>query len=123
MLIKIRKHKNNLKLILKDRRSNRNRVDHRLEDKVNTLVHKFDITREVFFGGKLNGVNCRRLMKHHVDIINDINEIFIEMSKDEVPDVEISKVTNKYKNLLKVMDDVYRRIRTLSIDDVLIDKT
>ena len=38
----IRKHKNNLKLILKDGRSNRNRPDRGLEDKVNTLLHKFD---------------------------------------------------------------------------------
>ena len=37
----------------------------------------------------LNGVNCRRLMKHHVDIINGINEIYIGMSKGEVSDVEI----------------------------------
>ena len=58
---RIRKYKNNLKLILKDERSNRNRDDLGLEDKVNTLLHRFDIKREVFSGGKLNGVNCRRV--------------------------------------------------------------
>ena len=78
---RIRKHENNIKLILKDTRSNRNRAGHGLEDKVNLLLHKFDIKRKEFFGSILNGVNCRRLMKYHVDIINDINEIFIEMSK------------------------------------------
>ena len=46
---RIRKHKNNLKLILKDGWSNRNRPDRGLEVKANTLLHKFDITREVFF--------------------------------------------------------------------------
>ena len=45
---KIRKYKCNLKKILKDGRSDRNRADHDLEDKVNTLLHKFDIKREVF---------------------------------------------------------------------------
>ena len=45
------------------------------------------------------------------------------MSKGEVSDVDISKVINNYKNLLKEMDDVYRCIRTLSIDDILIDET
>ena len=95
---RIRKHKNNLKLILKDGRSNRNRADHGLEDKINSLLHSFDIKREVFFGDKLNRVNCRRLMKHHVNIINGINEIFNKISKGEVSDEEISKVTNKYKN-------------------------
>ena len=59
---KIRKYKCNLKIILKDGRSDRNRTDHDLEDKVNTLLHKFDMKREVFFVGKLNGVNCRRLI-------------------------------------------------------------
>ena len=119
----IRKHKNNLKLILKDGRSNRNRVDRGLEEKVNTLLHKFVIKREVFFGGKLNGVNCRRLMKSHVDIINSINEICIETSKGGVSDEDISKVYNKYKKLLMEMDNVYRCIRILSIDDIRIDKT
>ena len=45
---KIRKHKWNLKTILKVVRSDRNRADHGLEDKVNFLLHKFDIKREVF---------------------------------------------------------------------------
>ena len=65
-------------------------------------------------------------MKHHIDIIdiiNSINEIFIEMSKGEVSDLDISKVISNYKKLLKEMDDLYRCIRTLSIDDILIDET
>ena len=37
-------------------------------------------------------------------------------------DEEISKVTNKYKKKLIEIDDVYRCIRTLYIDDILIDK-
>ena len=61
-------------------------------------------------------------MKHHLDIINGINEIFIDMSKGEVSDEDISKITNKYKKLLMEMDDVYLGIRTLSIHDILIDK-
>ena len=108
---------------MKDGRYNLNRADRGIEDKVNTILHKFDIKREIFFGGKLNEVNCRRLMKHHVDIIDGINDIFIEMNKGEVSDVEMSKVTNKYKHLLKEMDDVYWCIRTLYIDDILIDNT
>ena len=75
------------------------------------------------FGGELNGVNCRRLMKHYVDIINDINEILIETSKCEVSDVDISKATNKYNNLLIEIDGANRCIWTLSSDDILIDKT
>ena len=50
---------------------NRNKTDNRLEDKMNTLLHNDDIKREVFLGGKLNGVNGRRLLKHHVEIIAD----------------------------------------------------
>ena len=55
-------------------------------------------------------------------ILNGINEIFIETSKGKVSDEEISKATNKYKNLLMEMDNGYRCIRTLSIDNNLIDK-
>ena len=107
---------------MKDGRSDCNRVDHGLEDKVNTLLYKFDIKCEVFSRHKLNEVNCRRLMKHHVDIINNINGMINEASIDEVSDVEISKVTNKYINILKEIDYVYRCIRTLFIDKILIDK-
>ena len=46
---KSRKYKCNLKTILKDGRSDRNRADRGLEDIVNSLFHKFDIKREVFF--------------------------------------------------------------------------
>ena len=45
---RIRKHKNNLKVIPKDGLSNRNRVDRRLEDKITTLLHKFNIKCEIF---------------------------------------------------------------------------
>ena len=38
-------------------------------------------------------------------------------------DLEITNKTDKYKNLLKEMDEVYRCVRTLTIDNVLIDKT
>ena len=45
---RIKKHKNNLKSILKGYRCNCNKKYYRLEDKINTLLHKNDITREVF---------------------------------------------------------------------------
>ena len=45
----IRKHKNNLRSILKECRCNRNKIDSRLEDKINTLLHKYDIKREGFW--------------------------------------------------------------------------
>ena len=48
MLINLEKYNCNLKTILKSSRSGRNRADHGLEDKVNSLLHKFDIKREVF---------------------------------------------------------------------------
>ena len=37
--------------------------------------------------------------------------------------LEIANKTDKYKNLLREMDEVYRCVRTLTIDNVLIDKT
>ena len=47
---KIRKQKCNLKTILKDGRSDRNRANHGLEDKEKSLLHKVDIKREVYLG-------------------------------------------------------------------------
>ena len=49
-------------------------------------------------------------MKHHIDIIDDIKDTFIEMNKGIISDKEICLVTNKYKTLLNEMDEVYRCI-------------
>ena len=65
----------------------------------------------------MNEVNCRRL-----DITNDIKDIFIETNKDIISDEEICLVTNKYKTLLNEMDELYRCIRSIIIDDNLIEK-
>ena len=45
----IRKHKNNLRSILKECRCNCNKIDSGLEDNINTLLHKYDINREGFW--------------------------------------------------------------------------
>ena len=52
-----------------------------------------------------------------------MNKIFIEMSKGDVSDLEITNKIVKYKNLLKEMDEVYRCVRRLTINNGLIDKT
>ena len=62
-------------------------------------------------------------MKYYIKIINGIKEIFIEMSKGLVTNEEICLVTNKYKSLLNEVDEAYRCIRTINVDDNLIKKT
>ena len=62
-------------------------------------------------------------MKHYIDITDDIKNIYIETNKDMISDEEICLVTNKYKTLLNEMDEVYRCIRSIIIDDNLIEKT
>ena len=59
-------------------------------------------------------------MKHHLDTISGVNEIFIEMSKGVVLYIEMCTVTNKYKTLI---NEMYRCIRTLIIYDNVINKT
>ena len=63
-------------------------------------------------------------MKHHIDIIDGvgIRDIFIEMNKSIVYDEDIRLVTNKYKTNQKEMNEVYRCIRSLVVDDNLIKK-
>ena len=61
-------------------------------------------------------------MKYQIEIINGIKEIFIEMNKGLVTNEKISLVTNEYKLLLYEMDEVYRCIRILNVDDNLIEK-
>ena len=46
---RIEQQKYYLKSILKENRRNRNKIDHGWDDKVNTLLHKYDIKHEVFF--------------------------------------------------------------------------
>ena len=49
-------------------------------------------------------------------------EIFIEMNKGLVINEKTYLVSNEYKSLLCEMDEVYRCIRTLNVDDNLIEK-
>ena len=44
----IRTHKNQSKSILKVYPCNRNKTDHRLDDKMHILLYKYNIKREVF---------------------------------------------------------------------------
>ena len=122
-VIKFRKHKNHLNIILKQCRCNRNKVDRGLKDNINILLHKFDIKCEVF-GGKLNGVKCRRLIKNHVDIIGEMRDIFVDMNKGIVSNECICLITNKYKTLLKykINGETYRCIRPLFVNDNVVFK-
>ena len=70
----------------------------------------------------MNGVNCRILIKHLVDIIDGIRDMFIEMSKGIVSNEDIRLITNKYQILLKEMNEVYRCIRSLNVNDDVIYK-
>ena len=55
-------------------------------------------------------------MKHHIEIIDGIKDIFIEMNKGIVSDEYICLIPNKYKTLLKEMDEGYRCIRLLNVN-------
>ena len=61
-------------------------------------------------------------MKYHIDIIDGIKDICIIVNKGIVSDEETCFVTNKYKTLLNEMDEAYRCIRSLIVDDNLIEK-
>ena len=73
----IKRYKFQLKEMLKDGRRKRNRAEFGLEEKICSLLQRYHIKREAWFGGaKLNGMNCRRLMDKNKDIINSISDIF-----------------------------------------------
>ena len=60
-------------------------------------------------------------MKSHVDIINGIRDVCIEMNKRVLSDENIHLIINWSKILVKEVDKVYRDIRSLSInDDILL---
>ena len=62
-------------------------------------------------------------MEHHIDDIDGIKDIFIEMSKGIIFNEDTSLVTNKYKILLKEMDEAYYCIRSLNVNDNVINKS
>ena len=120
---KIKTYKFKLKDILKDGRRLRNRAKFSLEEKICSLLQIYHIKREAWFGGgKLNGVNCRRLMDKNEEIINSIRDLFIEMNKGTVSEDNINIYCNKHKQILIERDNVYRCMRTLTITDALITK-
>ena len=61
-------------------------------------------------------------MEHHIDDIDGIKDIFTEMSEGIVFNEDTSLVTNKYKTLLKEMDEAYYCIRSLNVNDEVINK-
>ena len=66
-----------------------------MDDRINDILKKFNIKRENWHDGIMNGVNCRRSMKYHVEIINKNKDIIIEMSK-KVNSLEEIKNMNIY---------------------------
>lgn len=71
-------------------RTKRNKAEYRLESTINNILHKFKTKREVWYGRKTNGVNCRRLIKNYGKIINKIKDVFIETNKGAVSIEEIN---------------------------------
>ena len=62
-------------------------------------------------------------MNHHINIIDGIRNQCIELNKGIVSDEDISLITSKYKTLYTEIDEAYRCIGSLNIDDNLIGKT
>ena len=62
-------------------------------------------------------------MEQHIEIINDIKDIFAKMSKGNVSDKNMTNIIRRYEYLLKQMDDVYRGIRKVQITNEGIIKT
>ena len=61
-------------------------------------------------------------MKHNIEIIDGIEDIFIEKNIGIVSDEKIYFVTNQYRTLLNEIDEAYRCISSLIVDDNLIEK-
>ena len=121
---KRKRKKFKLKEFLNDGRRIRDRTEFDVEDKICTLLQMYYIKREAWFGGgKLNGVNCRRLMDKSEEIINRIRDMFIEMNKGIVSDNNIDVYCKDHKQILTEMDNAYRYMRTLTITNDLITKT
>ena len=78
-----------------------------MEDRVNAIPCFYNMKREAWNAGKLTGVDCKRLMNNHDDIINKVLQIFLDSNKGEVPDEEITNVTKTRDLLLQELDNVY----------------
>ena len=46
----------------------KNKIEYGLKDRMNNILHNFNMKREIWNGGIINGVNCRRLMKIMVEL-------------------------------------------------------
>ena len=82
------------------------------------------IKREAWFGGtKLNGVNYSRLIDEYEAIIKNIREIFIDTNKGIVIEDSINNVCDKYREILKEINQAYRCMRSLDITNEFIIQT
>ena len=55
-----------------------------MEDRINNILHKLNIIREIWYGGTMTGFNCRWLLRNYCEILSKMKKIFIEMNKEVV---------------------------------------
>ena len=102
----------------------RSRAEFGLEEQICFLLQRYYIKRESWFGdAKLNGVNVKRFMDKYEEIINNVQDLFLEINKGEVSVENINNYCDKHKQFFTEMDNVYRCMRTLKVTDDLIFKT
>ena len=62
-------------------------------------------------------------MNKYEEIINNVQDLFLEMNKGEVSVENINNYCDKHKQFFTEMDNVYHCMRTLKVMDDLIFKT
>ena len=74
---------------LKENKTKINKSEYSLKDWINTMIHLFNIRRQVWYSEKMTAVSCSRLMKTHNKTFSEIEDEFIEMNKGVFNDEEI----------------------------------
>ena len=77
LLPRFRYKKNNFKIKLKEYRTKRSKAECDLEDRINITLLMYNKKRRVLYGGEINEINWRLLIKYYHEILNSIKDVFL----------------------------------------------
>lgn len=94
-----------------------------VESAINAILHRYNIKREAYHGGDLNGVCVRRLMADCEEILEEIAKLLKAESKGHVLNEDIDKICKDHALLLRRIDMAISGFRKQNPTEASIEKT
>jgi hypothetical protein len=117
-----KKEVTNKKAALKEAGAKKQKIEKPVHTEIELLLNKFNISAAAYHGGKLNGVDCRRLMHNAFTIFSEIENILLSIQNPErCTDIAIRQESELHRDILSVLDTICSRLRKKTGEPTLED--